>query len=216
MRYHVHAHFIVPGGGISPDGKRWLPAQRTYFMPERAVAKILRGKFRDALKKHPELFNQVPPKVWCTDWIVDIEPVGRGKSALKYLAPYIFRVAISNKRLINFENGKVTFTYQDNKGKWHKETLAAERFMSRFLQHVLPKRFVKVRYYGFLSPRKRQSLEVIKELFGLFKSDSQQSGLCGEFAAVLPVMRCPSCNNEMLFIKEIKPERWRAPPWPAA
>jgi hypothetical protein len=184
-------------------------------MPSSAVASILRGKFRDALKKHPELFTQVPPKVWHTDWVVDIEPVGRGKSALKYLAPYIFRIAISNKRLINFENGKVTFIYQNNKGKWHKDTLQAEKFMSRFLQHVLPKRFVKVRYYGFLSPRKRKSLENIKELFDLLKSEIQKSGSASEFAVEPRGMRCPRCGGKMVFIKEIKAERWRAPPWPA-
>jgi len=172
MGYHVHAHFIVPGGGISTDGKRWLPAQRDYLMPEKALAKIFRAKFRDALKK-TDLFDQVPSKVWRTDWVVDIEPVGRGKSALKYLAPYVFRVAISNKRIVDFQDGKVTFKYQDNQGEWHKETLQAEKFMSRFLQHVLPKGFVKVRYYGFLSPRKRNLLATIKELFNLFNPPTE-------------------------------------------
>ena len=163
MRYHVHAHFIVPGGGISTDGKRWLPPQRDYLMPERAVAKILRAKFRDALKKHPELFNQVPKKVWRTDWVVNIKAVGKGNKALEYMARYIFRVAISNSRIEVFQNGRVTFRYQDNKGNCHRPTLEAEKFISRFLQHVLPKGFVKVRYYGFLSPRKRDLLDAIKE-----------------------------------------------------
>jgi len=216
MDYHVHAHFIVPGGGLSPDGKHWLPAQRDFLMPNRAVANILRAKLRDALKKHADLFELVPEKVWHTDWVVDVEPVGKGRSALKYLAPYIFRIAISNKRIIEFDDDKVSFTYQDNKGKWHKETLAAEKFMRRFLQHVLPKRFVKVRYYGFLSSRKRDALEDIKELFDLFKSEIQKSGSCFQLAAVLRVMRCPKCGSEMVFIKEIKPDRWRAPPWSAA
>jgi DNA-directed RNA polymerase subunit RPC12/RpoP len=205
MEFHVHAHFIVPGGGLSPDGKHWLPAQRTFLMPNKAVATILRAKFRDALKKlalseaeGSELFEQIPEKVWRTDWVVDIEPVGKGKSALKYLAPYIFRVAISNKRIVSFKEGKVTFRWQDNKGNWHTPTIEAEKFISRFLQHVLPKRFVKVRYYGFFSPRKRQVL----------------SGGC--LAAEVRVIRCPECGSKMLFIKEIKPDRWRAPPWPAA
>jgi len=118
MKYHVHAHFIVPGGGLSFDGKRWLPAQRDFLMPCRAVATILRA----------EIFNQVPQKVWHTPWVVDIQPVGKGRSALKYLTPYIFRVAISNKRIVEFADDKVSFVYQDNKGKWHKETLKAEKF----------------------------------------------------------------------------------------
>jgi predicted nucleic-acid-binding Zn-ribbon protein len=213
MGYHVHAHFIVPGGGLSPDGKRWLPAQRDFLMPNPAVASILRGKFRDALKKTPELFHQVPKKVWQRDWVVDIKPVGKGNAALKYLTPYIFRVAISNKRIEDFQDGKVTFRYQDNKGKWHRPTLEAEKFISRFLQHVLPYRFVKVRYYGFLSPRKRHLLEDIKELFALYKSENQKSGSGCCLAAEVRVMRCPKCGSEMVFVKEIKPVRGRAPPW---
>lgn len=219
MGYHVHAHFIVPGGGISPDGKRWLPAQRDFLMPERAVAKILRAKFRDALKKHPDVFKQIPKKVWRTDWVVDIEPVGKGTSALKYLAPYIFRVAISNKRIVRFKDRKVTFRYQDNKGKWHTPTLEAEKFISRFLQHVLPYRFVKVRYYGFLSPRKRKLLETIKELFGLFTREEEKSGSGCCLAAEARVMRCPKCGGQMVFVREIRPQKhllnlsneWRPP-----
>jgi len=207
MSYHLHAHFIVPGGGISPDGKRWLPAQRDYLMPERAVANILRAKFRDALKKHPELFNQVPQKVWHNNWIVNIEPVGKGKSALKYLTPYIFRIAISNKRIVGFNDDKVSFIYQDNKAKWHKETLTTEKFICRFLQHVLPKGFVKVRYYGFLSSRKHGLLDIIKELFNLSTQKSNGPSL----AAEIRVMSCPKCRNPMAFVAEIKPLRNRSP-----
>jgi hypothetical protein len=211
MGYHAHAHFIVPSGGISPDGKRWLPAQRDYLMPERAVAKILRAKFRDALKKHPDLFKQIPKKVWRTDWIVNIKPVGKGKTALKYLAPYIFTVAISDKRIIRFQHDKVTFIYKDSNDKWHEQTLKTEKFISRFLQHVLPKGFVKVRYYGFLSPRKRELLNAIKELFNLV-SEQQSTGSGNSTAAEVRVIHCPKCGSEMLFVKEIKPERWRTPP----
>lgn len=211
MRYHVHTHFIMPGGGISADGKRWLPAG-DYLMPGRTVAKILRAKFRDALKKHPELFKQVPQKVWKRTWVVNIKAVGTGEKALEYLARYIFRIAISNKRITRFENGKVTFTYKDSEGKWHKQTLDAEKFISRFLQHVLPKGFVKVRYYGFLSSRKRELLDAIKELFNC--AQKQQSNDSGNSSvAEVRIMRCPKCGREMVFVKEIKPDRWRAPPW---
>ncbi len=213
MGYHVHAHFIVPGGGISDDGKRWLPAQRNYLMPERAVAKILRAKFRDALKKHPDVFKQVAQKVWQTDWVVNIKSVGTGEKALEYLACYIFRTAISNKRITRFEDGKVTFTYKDARAKWHAKTLEAEKFISRFLQHVLPKRFVKVRYYGFLSPRKRKLLEHIKELFGLFTAEAETSASVHGLATEVRVRCCPKCGGEMVFVQKLEPERWRAPPW---
>ena len=210
MGYHVHTHFIVPGGGVSTDSKRWLPAQRDYLMPERAVAKILRAKFRDALKKHPEVFKQVSQKVWRTDWVVNIKSVGKGRKALEYLARYIFRVAISNKRIIGFKDGKVTFTYKDSKGKWHQQTLETEKFISRFLQHVLPKGFVKVRYYGFLSPRKRELLDAIKELFNLV-SEQQSTASGNSTAAEVRVMRCPKCGKPMVFVQEIKPLRNRSP-----
>ncbi len=210
MGYHVHAHFIMPGGGISSDGKRWLPAQRDFLMPNPAVASILRAKFRDALKKYPELFKQVPNQVWHKRWVVDIRSVGNGRSALKYLVPYIFRVAISNSRIEAFQDGNVTFRYQDNKGNWHRPTIEAEKFISRFLQHVLPKGFVKVRYYGFLSPRKRVLLDVIKELF--HSAQEQESNSSGNLSAVeVRTMRCPKCRKPMVFLQEIKPLRNRSP-----
>ena len=216
MRYHVHAHFIVPGGGLSEDGQRWLPAQRDYLMPERAVAKIFRAKFRDALKLVPaqagktELFEQVPEEVWQRDWVVHIKPVGKGNSALKYLAPYIFRIAISNKRIIRFQDHKVTFSYKDSKGKWHAQTLPAEKFIRRFLQHVLPKGFVKVRYYGFLSSRKRHLLDFIKELFKL-AIETLDSDCSSSDAPAARVISCPKCGKPMVFVAEIKPKGNRSP-----
>jgi len=208
MGFHPHAHFVVPGGGISPDGKRWFTAQRDYLMPEKAPAKIFRAKFRDALEEaDPELFTQVPKTAWRKNWVIDILPVGTGKTALKYLAPYIFRIAISNKRIIRFEKDQVTFRYQDNKGKWHTKTLEAKVFIARFLQHVLPKRFVKVRYYGFFNPRKRHLLARVKELFNLSAAeDHSASGFTED-----RVMRCPKCGTVMLFVSKIPPQKTRAP-----
>jgi hypothetical protein len=218
MRYHVHAHFIVPAGGLSPDGKRWLPVQRRYFMPQRALADIFRGKFRDALEKvtsneeeETKLFDQVPEKVWSTQWVADVKSVGTGRSAIKYLAPYIFRIAISNKRITRFKDGEVTFNWQDNKDIWHSKTLEAEKFMSCFLQHVLPQGFVKVHYYGFLSTRKRQMLEDIKKLF---ENVPDESGTKPSDTLVTPELRvisCPKCGKPMVFIAEIRSERNRSP-----
>ena len=212
MGYHVHTHFIVPAGGISPDGKRWMPAQRTYLMPEKAVAQILRATFRDALKKHPDLFKLVPAHVWHTSWIVNIKPVGKGTSALKYLAPYIFRVAISNKRINRFDGDSVTFSYKNAHDQSRPMTLNTEEFIRRFLQHVLPYRFIKVRYYGFLNPKKRLLLDTIKKLFSLFKADQNIAGPGCLRPVKVRVMHCPKCGSEMVLIYNIKPQRWRAPP----
>ncbi|NUM65585.1 transposase, partial [candidate division KSB1 bacterium] len=166
LAYHPHLHFIVAGGGLSPDGTTWLPVRGKFLVPVKALSKIFRAKFRDALKKQkPELFRQVPPGTWKKDWVVDCRPVGSGERALKYLAPYIFRVAISNRRLLKLENGNVTFQYRDGETKrFRTKTVAAEEFIRRFLQHVLPHRFIKVRYYGFLSSSHRKRLEKVKEL----------------------------------------------------
>ncbi len=136
--YHPHVHFIVTGGGLSPDGSKWLPAHRDYLMPAKALSRIFRGKFRHALNK-AELLDKVPKGVWRKDWVIDIRPVGKGNTALKYLAPYVFRVAISNRRIVKFWDAQVTFRYQKSGSKhWQVQTLPAERFISRFLMHVLP------------------------------------------------------------------------------
>lgn len=209
MHYHPHVHFIVTGGGISADEQTWLPAQHDFLMPYRAVAKIFRAKFRDALKKEaPELFMQVSPETWKTRWVVDLRPIGKGQTALKYLAPYIFRVAISNKRIVRFKNGLVTFRYQDNKGAWHCQTLTAEAFMARFLQHVLPKRFVKVRYYGLFHPRRRKRLQAIKERFGAPPTEEHRPSESSEGVEVdqQPVLRCPKCGAPLLFVRELLPQ----------
>jgi hypothetical protein len=146
MSYHPHAHFLVPGGGLSADGQQWLASRARFLVPAKPLSKLFRGKFRAALKKS-ELYQHVPLSVWQQDWVVDAKAVGNGQAALKYLAPYIFRVAISNKRIVKVAEGQVTFRYTPSGGKKSKRcTLPAEEFMRRFLQHVLPKGFIKVRY----------------------------------------------------------------------
>ena len=122
LAYHPHLHFIV-AGGLSDDGNSWRPAHGKFLVPVLALSKIFRAKFRDALKKKPELFSQVPPETWKKDWVVDCRPVGSGERAIKYLAPYIFRVAISNRRLLKLENGNVTFQYRNGETKQFKPSL---------------------------------------------------------------------------------------------
>jgi hypothetical protein len=113
------------------------------------------------------LLAQVADETWRQDWVVDCRPVGKEETALKYLAPYVFRVALSNKRILKTENGQVTFRYQDGKTRRQRTcTLSAEAFIHRFLQHVLPKGFVKVRYYGLLAPGNRKRLAQAKRLLG--------------------------------------------------
>jgi hypothetical protein len=210
MLFHPHVHFIVPGGGLSRDGQKWLPAQRRYLMPHRALAKIFRAKFRHALKK-TELITQVPDHVWRIKWVIDIRAVGKGKTALKYLAPYLFRVAISNKRLVNFEAGRVTFRYKpSDTGKWQTQTLPVEAFIQRFLLHVLPKRFVKLRYYGFWNPRQRQQLDYLKELFHAAEA-LPASSTTEDLGETHRELRCPKCGGPLVFVRILLPQKCRSP-----
>jgi len=204
MGYHPHVHFIVPGGGLSPDRTKWLPSSPDFFVPVEALAPIFRAKFRDALKK-TDLFDSVPAEVWQKDWVVHCKPVGNGHSALKYLAPYIYRVAISNNRIEKLENDQVTFRFKNsNTDQWETATLPAFDFIHRFLQHVLPKNFVKIRYYGFMAPNKRNLLQVAKYLLGA-------SGISEIPPAVDQQHICPHCGAKLIWVKPL-PKSTRAPP----
>jgi len=161
LTFHPHIHYLLPAGGLSAEGV-WVAAREDFLLPVQALSPIFR-KFRDALRD-TECFTAVPASVWEHDWVVHCQPVGNGQTAFRYLAPYIFRVALSNRRLVSCENGQVTFRYRDaNTGQAKLLTLEVLEFIHRFLQHVLPKSFVKVRYYGFLAPGGRSRLALIRE-----------------------------------------------------
>ena len=207
--YHPHVHYIVTGGGLSEKGD-WKRSREVFLVPVRALSVIFRAKFRDLLKK-TELFDQVDGRVWKKEWVVHSEPVGSGGAAFKYLAPYVFRVAISNSRILKLEDGRVTFKYKDSATDQVKyATVSAEEFMRRFLQHVLPERFVKVRYYGLLSPGNRHQLKRVREVLGARASGSAARSEDGA-SNQRETLRCPSCGNEMKLIGTLS-ARGRKPP----
>ena len=158
------------------------------------------------------LIHEVSPAVWQKDWITHSKPVGKGEGALKYLAPYIFRVAISNRRILSIKDGQVTFSYHESEsGRWRRLTVSVDEFLRRFLQHVLPKGFVKVRYYGLFSPAKRHLLPLIKFWLGQDcwrDEDTIAEHVCD---APISVVACPSCGQAMRWLREVKP-RARCPP----
>ena len=220
--YHPHVHYLVPGGGVAADGETWLPARKNFLFPVKALSKIFRAKFRDALRQ-TACFADVPAEVWQQEWVVHGQPVGNGVSALKYLAPYIFRVAISNNRILKLADGKVTFRYRtSDTGKLRLCTLPAEEFIRRFLQHVLPKGFVKVRYYGFLSSGCRQRLAALRHQLGDLPADlppalegadtdSQTASDSTKDSSSNPVLLCPSCGRVMQRRPILRPQG-RCPP----
>jgi len=172
LTYHPHVHYLIPAGGLADDDQTWRPARDDFLVPVKALSSIFRARFREALRTI-ELFDQVPASVWESDWVVHCKAVGNGETAFKYLAPYIFRVAISNGRLLKVENEHVTFRYRaSDSGQAKRCTLAVEEFIHRFLQHILPKGFVKVRYYGFLSVAQRAQLTTLRQQLAPSVADS--------------------------------------------
>jgi len=206
LRYHPHVHYIVPGGGLTSDGQ-WKPSKEDFLVHVKPLSILFRARVRDLLKK-TDLFSQVDKRVWNKDWVVHCKSVGSGLAALKYLAPYIFRVAISNNRILNLEDGKVTFKYRDSAtGQIRLSTVAAEEFIRRFLQHVLPKGFVKVRYYGLFACGNRRLLHTVRTSLIKTGSSAKESPL----KQSPELLRCPKCSSALILIRTLDPKP-RSPP----
>ena len=207
LLFHPHVHYIVTGGGLTADG-RWRSSRKDFLLPVKALSPIFRAKFRDALMQ-TELFAQVPAQLWQKDWVVHSEPVGSGQQAFQYLAPYIFRVAISNNRIRSLDHGAVTFSYKESATDQLKPcTITAEEFIRRFLQHVLPSRFIKVRYYGLLSPAHRQLLLQARQLLSVTISKLKTEAV--KTTELLTPLSCPHCGGPLTLLLPLAP-RGRAP-----
>jgi hypothetical protein len=207
LLYHPHVHFIVTGGGLSQE-QRWLPARKDFLVPVKALSPIFRAKFREQLRQS-DLFQQVPEQVWQQAWVVHSQPIGSGLAAFKYLAPYIFRVAISNHRIIKLNEGHLTFKYKDSATKQIRfATVSATEFIRRFLQHVLPARFVKVRYYGLLSPAYRQLLAQARQLLSASTDKLKREALKTTPPSAL--ISCLHCGGPLILLALLAP-RGRAP-----
>jgi hypothetical protein len=204
LAYHPHIHFLIPGGGIKND--RWKYSKQDFFIHSKPLARMIRGKLKHAMKE-AGLYKQVPAKVWLKEWVCDVKAVGNGQAVLKYLAPYVCRVAISDRNILRLKDGKVTFRYKDREDHTFRFcTLDAFEFLRRFLEHVLPKGFVKIRHFGFLATKKRGQLDHIKELIGkrLFRKNPFYP------KRITKPMLCPDCGNVLIFVCEIP--RMRGPP----
>jgi hypothetical protein len=217
LGYHPHVHLLVSAGGLSGDGQRWMPAKNPAFLvPGYALSPIFRGKFRSGLKKLG-LLAQVPAAVWTKKWNVQIQHAGKGEKVLDYLGRYAFRIAISNSRIERFENGQVTFGYRDNKTQQLKHpTFSAEEFIRRFLLHVLPRGFVKVRAYGLWSghgAEKRKKAQALLAPCQPTKPTISEPELDSKSVAPeagLPL--CPKCKKgHLIFVARLSPQRTRAP-----
>ncbi len=163
---------------------------------------IFRAKIRD-LVKEAGLFQEIDPVVWSMPWVVNSQAVGDGRTSLKYLTPYVFRVAISNSRIVSSENGEVTFKYRKSgSNRWRRMTVDAMEFIRRFLQHVLPIGFMKIRHYGFLSGSSKTPLEKVRELICVLYEIV--SGMVIDRKKKPKVSRgpkCTSCGARLSWVK---------------
>ena len=205
---HPHVHCLVPAGGLTENGD-WQKSRESFLIPVKALSDIFRAKVRDALKKEG-IFNAVPSRAWKIRWVTYAKPSVQGANkVLEYLARYVFKSSISNSNILNINQltKEVTFRYCDHKKGWEKMTLSAAQFIARIIQHMLPKGFQKIRYYGFWNSSKKEKMKKIIYLLGPHPDSSKD-----EDSDKLNLL-CPHCHKgQMLFFKSIIRERWRAPP----
>ncbi|MEA1972791.1 MAG: IS91 family transposase [Candidatus Cloacimonadota bacterium] len=196
--YHPHLHFIVPGGAFDFEKNIWNKIKYE-TIPVRKLSKKVREKFCFLLKKkNPDIFKAIPKKIWKSGFNTHSEPVGNGESTLKYLANYVYKTAISNNRIVSLENGKVTFSYKDSKtGDTKLVKIPVFEFMRRFLQHTLPKRFQRIRHYGFLSSGGRKKHEHICLYFNFTQYKRPKTKQKSDELKTSDRFFCPKCHKKM-------------------
>lgn len=210
LPYHPHIHYIVPAGGLSTDRKKWIAARNSFYLPVKALSKIYKAKFKTEMVRLG-LIGQIDPGVWNTDWIVNCQAVGKAEASLKYLAPYIFRVAISDNRILYVKDRKVTFCYRKTKSRrLRKTSLDVMDFISRFLQHVLPSGFMKVRHYGFMNANcavgihelRKMVIACLRDIALMISDETRPANLAswkGPF--------CSSCGGQLVYLFSFIPGR---------
>ena len=224
LQIHPHIHCVIPAGGLSPDHQRWVHPRYRFFLPVKVLADVFRGKFTDGLKSafyagelrfpgrmkmlaNRKAFHAFLRPLFRKDWVVYAKPpFGGPEHVVQYLARYTHRVAISNHRIVNFADGKVTFRWKDyaHKNKQRLMTVTAEEFLRRFLLHSLPRGFVRIRFCGFLANRRRGNLlPVCRQLLAV--ASPMQSSTAE--AKVSGAWRCPCCGGTMALIEKLTPQQ---------
>lgn len=197
LQYHPHVHFVIPGGGLSKDRSQWIAARGGFLVHVRALSKMFRGKLQKAFREDG-LLDQTPAGIWSRNWVVHCKAVGDGRHSLKYLGAYVFRVAVSASRIVDYDGQSVRIKYQKvGSAKWRFMTLTVIEFMRRFLQHVLPKGFVKVRHFGFMSPNFAVPLQKIRELICTLYELLRKEPVKVKPPPKPKPLKCPQCQAIM-------------------
>lgn len=216
LQFHPHVHLLVSAGGLDKDGLTWREPRHKFLVPVKKLSSMISQQFAEALQKErPDLFTQIPAKVWKMAWCSFCKSAGNGREAvLQYLSRYVFRIAITRNRLLTMDETHVTFRYKDNDtGAWKIERIPGAEFIRRFLMHVLPRGFHKVRYYGLWSAPHQSRHEQARIKLQLLQkelapaSPTLVSGVVEEALAkselevhafVVKCPRCKSANVELL------------------
>ena len=209
LEYHPHIHYIVPGGAFDKESGNWHSSRVDFYVPVQALSKIFHAKFRDEMKK-AGLFDQIDPIIWSIDWNVNCQAVGSSEGSLKYLAPYVFKVAISDSRIVKVESRQVTFRYKRQKSsRWRTMTLDVMEFIRRYLQHVLPAGFMKIRYYGFMGSGSSVTLNDIRAAIELSLDFFVEYQVPKKQEKASPY--CPHCGGKLEYRYSIIPYELRQP-----
>jgi hypothetical protein len=204
LQYHPHIHIVIPGGAVDKDGEQWLSSRQDMFVHTNPFAIIFRAKIKDEMEK-AGLLQMIDPSVWKKEWVVHNQPAGKGENVLRYLSRYVFRVAISNNRIKSISDKAIRFSYKDREKKtWKTMELKPMEFIRRFLQHVLPGGFMKIRHYGFLNPNSSLSIDSLRELISLVHTFIE--GLYKTVPRLKsPRITCVGCGNTMRYAAFLKP-----------
>jgi hypothetical protein len=207
LQYHPHIHSIVPGGGLSHNRNAWLPSRAHFSVPVRALSPLYRAIFAEEMRKAGQL-EQIAPQVWATPWNVPRQAHPNGDTSFTYLAPYVFKVAISNRRIVGLKERTVTFTSRKpGSARPRTTSLDVLECIRRFLQHVLPAGFMKVRHFGFLHASCPIKTDTNRPLI------TQQPGtlLARPHTTANPsaAVACPNCGAQLLVVT-------RGLPWQTA
>jgi hypothetical protein len=237
LQHHPHVHCVLPAGGLAPGHTRWIRSRSSFFLPIQVLSRVFRGKFVAALKRacaqgklgfHGDLKLLAQPKVFSSwlrqlfrhDWVVYCKPpFGGSEHVLRYLGSYTHRVAISDHRLVSFTDGQVTFRWRDSAHKNMKRlmTLPLEEFLRRFLLHLLPRGFVRIRNFGFLANRRRALLlPLCAQLLGSAHESPPVTTPTPNAVDALAAWICPVCGGAMRVMERLTAAQiqLRSPPLP--
>ena len=211
MLWHPHVHFIASGGGLAPDGS-WREAGPKFLVPVRALSVLFAARFRDLLRaRHPALFAQVTASVWRGPWVVHSKPVGAGDRALAYLARYVFRVALADSAVLRHDENEVVFRYRDGPtGEPRTARVAPHEFIRRFLTHVLPKGFRKVRHCGLHHSSRRKALRLLQARLALAR-ELPLPPAGKPVREPMPAPACRHCKTPLQAVERLRPAPARSP-----